>query len=230
MGGNDRLDELIALDAVGALTAEEARELDELLARYPNAGDEHRELGDAATLIADSVGEPPPPHLRAAVLAAIADREESVAPVVKLHHRRWMIPATAVAAAALLIVGGLVIQDIADAPSDDERVAEVVSDPQATTVMLTGTIGQLELYKSSAHDMTVLMGRDIEAPSGDFVFQLWAIVDDEMRDMGTFVPDPEGGVEMMMDGVSPPDTRYAVTVEPVGGSEQPTGAHVADSV
>jgi anti-sigma-K factor RskA len=236
-----RLDELLALGAAGALTADEQRELDRLLAADPAASREFADLQVAASVLAEAASEPPPAHLRERVLdTAATEAQPGVekshgggtpvnAPVVPIHRRRWMIPATAVAAAAILLVGGLVIERIADAPTSDELSA-VLDDPRAITVELTGSIGQLQLVKSPSENATVLMGHGITAPDSDHEFQLWAIHDGEMADMGTFMPTTTGDVMMMMDGVSPPDTEYAVTIEPMGGSEEPTGDHVADSM
>ena len=48
--------------------------------------------------------------------------------------------------------------------------------------------------------------------------------------MGTFTPDADGHVAAVMEGlVEPPDTIYAVTIEPAGGSPQPTSDPVAAS-
>lgn len=237
-----RLDELLALGAAGALTADEQRELDRLLAADPAAARQFADLQDASSVLAEAVSEPPPAHLRARVLDAVgtgahpgaaeprAAETPGAADVVPIRRRRWMIPATAIAAAVVLVVGGLVIERIADAPTTDEMVAAVLADPQAVTVELGGSIGELHLVKSPAENMTVLMGNDIAPPERDLVFQLWAEHDGEMADMGTFMPTADGEVTMVMDGVSPESTCYAVTIEPAGGSEQPTGDHVAESV
>ena len=52
--------------------------------------------------------------------------------------------------------------------------------------------------------------------------QLWAIADDQPASMGTFVPTDDGHVELVMEGTEPEGVVYAVTIEPEGGSEQPT--------
>jgi anti-sigma-K factor RskA len=65
-------DELLALGAVGALTPEEAAELEALLAADPDAAAEYAALVDDASLLAEAVAEQPPVNLRASVLDAIA--------------------------------------------------------------------------------------------------------------------------------------------------------------
>jgi Anti-sigma-K factor rskA len=245
-------DELLALGAAGALTPDETAELERVLATDPLAAARYAEMVDDLTVLAESVAEPPPAGLRAAVLAAIAaephesaldDRAaapvpppadpaaqpaepEHLAPVVPIHRRRWWMPATAVAAAIVIIGGGLIVTRDADAPSDD-MMAAVLDDNDAVTVELTGSAGVLRLVKSAEHDATVLVGDDIEAPAEPEVLQLWAIEDDQPSSMGTFRPNDDGHVELVMEGTEPEGAAYAVTVEPEGGSDQPTGDIVA---
>jgi anti-sigma-K factor RskA len=245
-------DELLALGAAGALSPEEAAELERVLATDPQAAARYAEMVDDVTILAESVAEPPPAGMRAAVLAAIAaEPQESadndlpaaplppptglagqsvepthVAPVVPIHRRRWWVPATAVAAAIVIIGGALIVTRDADAPSDD-TMAAVLDDEDAVTVELTGPAGNLRLVKSEEHDATVLIGDDVVAPAEPEVLQLWAIEDDQPSSMGTFRPNDDGHVEIVMEGTEPEGALYAVTIEPEGGSEQPTGDIVA---
>jgi anti-sigma-K factor RskA len=245
-------DELLALGAAGALTPEETAELERLLASDPRAAAAYAELLDDASVLAEAAAEQPPPGLRAAVLGAVAAEAqvaadaseaspspqparpplapprppEHPAPVVPIHRRRWWIPATAVAAAIILVVGALVVTRDADAPTDDVMAA-VLDDEDAVTVELTGPAGTLRLVKSTEHDATVLVGDGIDAPDTEQVLQLWAIADDQPESMGTFVPGADGHVAFVMEGTEPEGVAYAVSVEPEGGSEQPTGDIVA---
>ena len=239
-------DELLALGAAGALTPEESTELERVLAADPRAAEEYAALLDDITVLADSVAEQPPARLRAAVLDAVATEPqageqpepaeiavpvepaepvesppEHVAPVVPIHRRKWWIPATAVAAAIVIVVGALVVTRDADAPTDD-MMAAVLEDENAVTVELGGEAGALQLVKSDEHDATVLVGDGVDAPDPDQVLQLWAIEDSEPASMGTFVPDADGHVAVVMEGTEPEGVLYAVTIEPEGGSEQPT--------
>jgi anti-sigma-K factor RskA len=241
-------DELLALGAVGALTPEEAAELERLLASDPEAAADYAALIEDATTLAESVAEPPPATMRAAVLSAIATEAQAgaeeqtpiearpravepaplpppqpdVAPVVPIHRRKWWIPATAVAAAIIVVGGALLVTRDADAPTDDEVMAEVLDDDEAVTVELTGEAGALQLVKSQEHDATVLVGDGVAAPAEDEVLQLWAIEDDQPESMGTFLPDADGHVAVLMEGVEPEGALYAVTVEPEPGSDLPT--------
>lgn len=242
---NEEREEMLALGAAGALTPEEAAELDRLLGEDPQAAAEYAAMLDDITALAESVAEPPPARLRAAVLEAIsAERQADVgaaatgttapplppppaaeqphiAPVVPIHRRRWWIPATAVAAAIVIVGGALLVTRDADAPTDDV-MAQVLDADDAVTVELAGELGALQLVKSEDVDATVLRGDGVEDPDADQVLQLWAIADGEPASMGTFVPEDDGHVAFVMEGTEPEGTLYAVTIEPEGGSEQPT--------
>jgi anti-sigma-K factor RskA len=247
---DEEREELLALGAAGALTPDEAGELDRLLADDPQAAAEYAAMLDDVTALAESVAEAPPPRLRATVLEAVASETQvgataappvsdlapplqppapaqpHIAPVVPIHRRRWWVPATAVAAAIVIVGGALIVTRDADAPTDD-MMAEVLAADDAVTVELDGELGELQLVKSAEVDATVLMGEGIDAPEAQQVLQLWAIADGPPASMGTFVPDDDGHVAFVMEGTEPDGVQYAVSVEPEGGSEQPTGDIVA---
>jgi hypothetical protein len=257
--GRDALD-LLALGAAGALSDDEYRVLDELLAADPELAREYAELQSSAAMLAEASSEPPPPKLRASVLEAIQGVDqlpgpEATAPtgapgpesdvvpvgdvgvaqpaeddrpsnVVPIHHRRWMVPATAAAAVVMLLVGGLIINRDADAPAD--RMAEVLNDDDAVTIVLDGTLSGLRLVASEREDAAVLMGSGLGQPDAGLVFQLWAIHDEQKVGMGTFMPAATGEVALFVEGAGD-DAEWAVTVEPEGGSDQPTSDPVAVS-
>ena len=140
-----------------------------------------------------------------------------------------MLPATAAAAVVLVIAGALIINQGADAPSDS--IAAVLADDAAQRVALVGDVNGLTVVRSEAENASAIIGDDVQvAGLDDRVLQLWAIRGGVPSSMGTFTPDADGHVEAVMDGlVEPVDTTYAVTVEPAGGSEQPTSAPIASS-
>ena len=250
--------DLLALGAAGALSDVEYGALDELLSTDPELAREYVELQTSAATLAEASTEPPPPHLRASVLDAIrdveqlprhevptsADVETAPAPsvevpayrterhtsppsnVVPFHHRRWMVPATAAAAVVMLLVGGLIFRNVADAPAD--LMADVLNDDDAITIPLDGSLAGLRLVTSDRADAAVLMGSGLVLPDAGMVFQLWAIHDDDKVGMGTFMPAATGEVAMVIEDVDDVP-EWAVTVEPDGGSDQPTSDPIAVS-
>lgn len=187
------------------------------VAAEPQLGD--LPAGEPIEPAAPVAPEPPDPAV------PVEAPPEHLAPVVPIHRRKWWIPATAVAAAIVIVVGALVVTRDADAPTDDVMAA-VLDDGDAVTVELTGAAGDLRLIKSEENDATVLIGDNIDAPDDQLVLQLWAIADGEPGSMGTFLPEEDGHVAFVMEGTEPDGVLYAVTVEPEGGSQQPTSEPV----
>lgn len=68
--------DLIALGAAGALSADEYRALEELLAANPALAADYTELEDIVSVLAEASSETPPPMLRASVLDAVRNVDQ----------------------------------------------------------------------------------------------------------------------------------------------------------
>ncbi len=245
MNGEDQLRELLALEAVGALSDAERAELDVAIEDRPDLRDELESLRAAALTMADAVSEPPPSEMRGRVLDAITTvpqepalsapapaaspvAPEPVAPVVPItaaRRHRWRWGAAAVAAAALAI-GVMVVSPFA---GDDagNHIADVLDNP-SRTIELTGDLSGLRLVYSEAVGSTVLEGVGVSAPEGDDVLELWRVAGTVPEPVvREFRPEDDGSVAVLMEGLDPGDDVFAVTVEPAGGSDQPTSEPVA---
>ena len=247
--GDDQLRELLALEAVGALSATERAELDAAIEDRPDLRAELESLRGAAATMADAVSEPPPSGLRARVLDSIAatpqepplppaapevmpeaESERPVAPVVPItaaRRHRWARWGAVAAAAAAAVIALLVVSPWSG-DSTAEQVAAVINAPDARTIELTGELTGLRLVHSASVGNTVLEGEAIAAPEGTDVFELWRILESAPEAVvREFRPNDDGTVSVLMKGVDPGDDVFAVTVEPEGGSDQPTSQPVA---
>jgi anti-sigma-K factor RskA len=240
--GDEQLRELLALEAVGALSDTERAELDAAIEDRPDLRAELESLRGAAATMAEVVSEPPPASLRAAVLETIAttpqeqplpgpgapaapEPEPPLAPVVPItaaRRHRWLRWGAVAAAAAAAVIAVLVVSPF-DGDDSGERIAEVVDAPDARTIALTGELAGLRLVHSAAADATVLEGEAVVAPEGTDVYELWRLAgatpEAIVRD---FRPDDEGRVAVLVEGLDPGDDDFAVTQEPDGGSDEPT--------
>lgn len=222
---------MLALDAVGALTADESAELVLALRDRPDLQAELEELRAAAMLLAADVHEEPPPSLRAGVLAAAAStpQEPAVAPVVPLAGRRrrtrWLAAGAAAAAAVVALVAGVVITSD-DGPGD--QVAAVLDDAGARTIAMEGELAGLSIVYSATEDAAVLTGRGLPLPADERVYELWEIRgSDPPKPVDTFRPDSDGEVELLLTGIEPDSATWAITEEPAGGSDAPTTPVIA---
>jgi anti-sigma-K factor RskA len=224
---SDRIEELIAVAALGELTDAEARELESAAERDPAV----RRVLDAALGTAAALhgagATAPPDHLRARVLDAVAATPQdpttaAVVPIADRRRRRMMLAAGAVAAATIVLVaGGVVLRDQGGGPSDD--VVAVVDAPDAVTRVLDGTLGgSLVVISSPSEAALVVEGEGLPTLDDAATYQLWVIGADGPTSAGIFRPDDEGSVLARFDDVVPGEATLGVTREPAGGSTSPT--------
>jgi anti-sigma-K factor RskA len=195
--------DLAAAYALDALDPEDRWTYERHLDTCERCREEVAALRDSATELAYAAeGPEPPPELRDRILAA-ARTEPRTAKVVPLR-RRWLFPATAVvaAAAACAAVGlGLWANSLRDGPS--QRV-----------VAVQGAPGNLIV---SGDQATLVVCLDEAAPTR--TYEAWVIESQRPRPAGLF---PGGCSSVPLDEPVEPGDVVAVTLEPAGGSDQPT--------
>jgi anti-sigma-K factor RskA len=226
---SERIDELIALAALGELSTEARRELDEAALADPTVAVELDQALEAAAALQRPHAEEPPPALRSSVLAAIASTPQDAAAergvasldVERDRRRRRLGPLLAAAAAVLLMIGGVVVVMSGD-DGDADPIAAVVEAADATTRGLSGDIDSLSVTFSRSEQALVVEGDGVPVPDQSATYQLWLVSDEGATSVGTFRPDDDGSVEVRFDGVDPTDFVLGVTREPAGGSESPT--------
>ncbi|PRZ08268.1 anti-sigma-K factor RskA [Isoptericola sp. CG 20/1183] len=222
-----------ALDAVDDL---ERRAVERLLADDAEARralDEYREV-----VAAFAVEHEPPAHLRATVMERIsASAADGATPaaddggtageaeVVELasRRRRWGVLAVAAAAVVAVAVPTTVaIQATVEQNRLQEQVdtvAEMMADPSATLLRSDVTGGGYATVLAAGDDFLFSAG-DLPDVGDDSVYQLWLVgAEGGVTSAGLLEPQ-DGEVEQLVSDVS--GVGLAVSVEPEGGSEQPT--------
>lgn len=235
---SDRIDELIALAALGELSSEEERELDEAARADEIVAEDLADALATAAAIQHSAMEHPPAGLRDSVLAAIRDTPQEgsgagpgprgvgqlsdvVVPITSARSRRSRPLLAAVAAAAVLLVGGIVVVSQDDAGTGD--VAAVMEARDAITQVLEGELGgTLLVTYSESEDAMVVEGQGVPAIGDTETYQLWLVDDDGATSAGLFRPAEDGSVSERLNGVDPTGFVLGVTEEPAGGSNSPT--------
>jgi Anti-sigma-K factor rskA len=248
--GDDMLRELLALEAVGALSDDERAELDAAIEDRPDLRAELESMRGAAATLAEAVSEQPPPSLRARVLETVAttpqdqalpaqpvrpvapapaaETEPPPAPVIPItaaRSHRWLRWGAVAAAAAAIVIAVLVV-----APFDGDdgvEVADVIDAQDARTIELTGELSGLRLVHSASADATVLEGEGITPPAGTNVFELWRVAEAPEAVVREFRPNDDGSVAVLVEGLDPGEDVFAVTEEPEGGSDAPTTEPIA---
>lgn len=177
--------------------------------------------------LAESAAETPPESLRGTLLERVATTAQERPVVTALAQRsalRRSAPRLAVAAAALVAVagvGGFLVehQKADELRTESDRISAVMTaDDSAIVSAPVRTGGELRVMHSASHGDAVVVGSELTRLGEDEVYQVWSMHD------GT--PRSEGLLGRGSGVLLAPDTAdadaFAVTVEPKGGSEQPT--------
>lgn len=213
--------------AVDALDEHERALFERHLAECADCRAEVDSLRAAAASLAETTSVAPPAHLRADVLAAIG----TVRPLPPLprqldqaHGRGRRFRGLLVAAAAVAVVGtGVVVsQPWEDEPSTFDRVV-AASDVDTVSVPMDG--GKVTVHRSESVGRAVLEADDMPAPPKGKVYELWLQVDGAMVPAGLL--DAAGDQEFVLTGDASEATAAGITIEPDGGSPQPTTTPIA---
>jgi anti-sigma-K factor RskA len=217
--------------ALHAMSEAEVADVDRRLSAAPPEiaqvfTDEVRAIRETMAVVSAATAVEPPQQLRDRVLA-----EVSVPPVRELRPRvkRWQTAVLAAAAALVIGLGalgvGLALRPAAT-PSVAEQVFAAPDVRAVTSDVATG--GTATVVFSREKNAAVLVMNNVPPPAPDTVYQMWLL-----RDGG-----PESAGIMEANAVAPSTTRVlpdigqssavAFTVEPPGGSPQPTGQIFAE--
>ena len=207
-------------------------------------------LREAAALMADESALTPPPSLRASVLSGIktvrplppetpdaASSPESpvsaeTSNVVPMRHRRsFRLASLAVAAAVLAVLGfGAVTQPwqddsppVAQLPIEDQVLA--ASDAKHYEVSFDDG-SKATVVRSESKGKAVLVTEDMAAPPKGKVFELW-LQDENGRMSPAGLMSTAGDNKLLLKGDAAKATGVGITVEPEGGSDQPTTEPIA---
>jgi len=207
----DDIHDLTALYVVDALDDLARRRYEAHLPGCSECRAELEMLDAGFQAFVEAGAEPAPAHVKTAVMGSI---DESVPTKRRLAGiaAGLLAAAAAVSVVVAVAIGGepdLVDQIYA---ADDVVVLEVAVSPfERTEVVYSLEIGR-----------AIFTADGLPDPGVGRTYQLWFIGDNGPRPAGTFLPD-DGSVTVVLDG--PADTGLVVglTVEPAGGSDQPTG-------
>lgn len=231
--------------ALHALAPQERADFERHLEACPACSQEVRELAATAARLGQAVTVTPPPGLKEVVLRRIATERQDP-PRVTPQSRpgggaargralsRFALAACLAAAAAF---GGVAVwqhQEARDAQRQAqasqqraEALAMVLAAPDAkiTTGKLTdGATGTVVVSRD--RDKAAFIASGMPKPPSGKVYQLWYNDGGKMRAAGLM--DPANGSDaVLMAGPVGAASGMGITVEPVGGSAQPTSGPLA---
>ncbi|MEV6413650.1 anti-sigma factor [Kribbella sp. NPDC051718] len=202
------------------------------------------EFGEAAVKLSAGGAMAPPRGMKDAVMASISQIEqlpplplspegprsiEDSAPAAAVSRRGFGRRSLLALAAALVVVagaGGIAIDQYRKNSTTQratEQIAAVLAQPDAQTVhgSLTGG-GQATMVASSRADSAVVVLSDLPALPSEKTYQLWLIDKSKTaHSIGLAEASSSSQTKVLAGGVTG-KVAFGVTVEPKGGSAQPT--------
>jgi anti-sigma-K factor RskA len=225
--------------AIDALDDIERARFERHLAGCADCTAEVASLREAAALLPETTVARPPAALRDRVLADI-DTVRPLPPVVTTtstpapadrRPRRRRVVALVAAAAALVAIGA-VGATVWHPWSDDSSQSPTVTaddilgaeDAESWTETLTDG-SSVEVTRSASLNGAVVETHDLAPAGEDQVYQLWLQHDDEMVSAGLMPAGPDNTVVLRGDPATA--DGFGITLEPAGGSKEPTLPPVA---
>jgi len=204
---------LVGAYLLHALEPGERAEVEAHLAACPDCREEVDSLRSATASLAGQVVETPPASLRARVMRTASETPQLRPVAAGRPRRRWF--AGVIAAVAALVIGvGVTVGVVRDDDPPAMTAAEVMSAPDARMHKEETSDGELMVAMSHEMHMVAVDTAHLDRPDG-MTYQVWWHTDAGMESAG--VLDEEMAVAVPVE-----DGDLMVTMEPAGGSDQPS--------
>jgi anti-sigma factor RsiW len=228
---------LVGAYALDALDPKERALVEEHLDACPACAQEVAELHAVTATLAADVAARPPDSLRSAVLAELAVTRQ-LPPAPRSRARRspagagsgrpwWARPLVAVAAALVVVCAslGFVVasqQDRLDAAQARAGSLGALASAAVNVPAARPVAGGGHLAVVSARDQALVVATDLPVLPTGRVYQLWLVKAGGGRPASAGTLGGQAGRTTWIVGISNTDSDVGLTVEPAGGSRQPT--------
>jgi anti-sigma-K factor RskA len=220
--------------ALDALPPDERATFEAHLASCANCQTDVEEFRLTGARLGGAVAEQPPPGLKGKVLAEIRQTRQLSPPVVPIKRRGASRRTWLVAAAALVLAGAagvtvVQVRDAQQAERERDAVAAVLAAPDARTYR--GAVrggGSVTLVASTDENAAVVVLDRLPAAPRGKDYQLWMIHGTRPVSAGVAAHDEPGRVLRIVDESVDGASGFGLTIEPAGGSDQPTSPTIAE--
>jgi anti-sigma-K factor RskA len=236
---------LVGPYAMDAISAPDRARFERHLAGCAECAREIASLREATARLATATAVPPPPALKARVMAAAAAirqhppaaepeaRARGRLPRGKLALAAGALAAAAVVAAAALfgVSDGSMHDRLSRAQASSQQIAAVLTARDAT--MMTGQVkggGTVTIVMSHARRELVFTAADLHALPDARGYELWLIGPAGDRAVSMLPPVSHGMTGPVIAAGLRPGDHLALTAEPPGGVPRPTGPMMLDVV
>lgn len=228
--------------ALDALPGAERAAFRKHLAQCAPCADEVRGLRETAARLAMATAIESPREMRARVLASAPLIRQLPPPGVPLAlggqrgdraaRSRLIRPSQAGIAAILALAAALVFllvtqvttrQELRQSQSANHAIAAVLAAPDARIETMPATVGgSVTAVLSVRQHEAVVTAAGLPAPAGSRIYQLWVMSPTGARSAGQLPASHAGSTSLVLAVEVEPGDRLGVTVEPAGGTAQPT--------
>jgi len=216
--------------ALDALTEIERAAFARHIAACEACAAEVAELTETASRLGAAAAVSPPSRMRDAVLAEVS-RTRQVAPgrverAPQGDVRVWRRWTAAAVAAGVIALGGIgtvwVVQNtrVSDARSQTQALESLISAGDLKVRQAAVADGRVTVAISPSRNEGVVVMSGLPTPPDGKVYQLWLIRNNNATSAGVMAAGQSSGTATLSN-VAGADT-FGVTIEPVGGSAQPT--------
>ncbi|WP_068269488.1 anti-sigma factor [Aldersonia kunmingensis] len=228
---DENLLDIAPIYALDALTDAERAEVDQALSNADAETAESfaetvAEVTTTMAILSEADAVEPPPAVRERVLAAIRQvRSGTVSDLDQRRRRRTRIWIAAAAAVVIAIAAGVAISQLGTDDADATSQSEILAAPDIQT--FTGAItggGTAVVKLSKDENAAVLSFLDVAEPNTGNVYQVWKMPPTgNPISAGVIEPGqlPDESTGLIIDDLGDA-TALAFSVEPPGGSPQPT--------
>jgi anti-sigma-K factor RskA len=227
--------------ALDALPDAERAEFEKHLARCPSCAEEIRGLRETAARLAMATAITPPTGMRSRVLAVTLHTRQLPPPgrnplaraAQRTGLRRFSLSRAglgagiltlAAAVAFLLVTQQATSRQLQQAQAGNRAIAAVLAAPDARLESVPATVGgTVTAVMSLREHEAVVTAADMPAPPGTRVYQLWVMSSSgAARSAGLLTITGAGSATPVLAAGVLPGDRLGITVEPAGGTRQPT--------
>lgn len=139
----------------------------------------------------------------------------------------WMGAAVAAVAVTAAVVLGVQLvdanQQLEEVAGERGQMEALLAAPDARTLVIDDTEGgEVRLVVSAERGQGMLIASDMEPAPHEHVYEAWVIQDDQPVAAGLFDARNDGRVTALIEGDFAGASAVGVTVEPEGGSPEPT--------
>ncbi len=222
------------LDAVSDL---ERADFERHIAQCDACAQEVGELRETAARLGQAASNEPPAWLKSQVMAKISEVRQAprdpalITAADRSARSHWALRMSVAAAAVLLVVAGvlgvLLVQkqgDLNDSREYANSISSVLQNDDAKlSSVKVGEGGTVNIVTSRSAGKGLVFTEDMPAPPGDKIYQAWLVdADGNPSSAGLMPKEPSSQLSLALGSAK----SFAVTVEPPGGSQAPTGERV----